>query len=391
MESFKERVSYDELLNDYCSYYIQAFGQIEFEKIASKIQSSTKIDNFLKETIKAKVRPTATDFLAVIHSVLYFTFSKPEKISIASIILLSRWNKFVAIPNDLSDNIYLNRTFFNIIDKSNSFKFHLSSGDNFFEKFKSQSKIKYGKVNKSFNPPNVFSEMAYDAVVAHILEQDTLPKVGIFNCYLFYSTYISLLTSYVKINNTDNVDLYLAEGINELYDFLKLEVDDFYEFFNYDSIFSNDLIGGYVEEFSRLYINEFQKLMNYNFVFDDVKDFEIVLLFNTDEITQNTDLIAKDDFNLMNHLCLLRTNIHIINTKYDLSLSMSSSLKLEKWESKLYDFTQDDLFLDTLIVYPFRKSRCFICGDLTLREELKLKPYLSDGIFPMCTKCRNKN
>lgn len=385
MDKIYEKISYDDLLNDYCSFYIQSFGQIEFEKIAEKIQSSPKINDFLKETNRLKIKPSSTDFLSTIHSVLYFTFAKPEKISIAGIILLSRWNKFIAIPNNISDNYHLNNTLLNIINKSNSFKFHLSSEDNFFEKFLSQTKIKYTNLNSNYNPPNVFADIAYDAVLAHIIKEGQLSKIGMLNCYIFYSTYISLFTSLVNIKNTDNVDLYLAEGIDTLFDFLKLDIEDFNGFFNHDSIFDRENLGGYVEDISIVFTNEIKKLL------DNDVDIDFTLLFNVDE--PETQIEYIDVFvNKNEHYELTKINIRIINAKYDLLLPESRNLKLEVWgENNSFDFADIDLFINELVVSPFKNSRCYICGNFELREKLKLESYSSDGIFPMCMSCRIKN
>jgi hypothetical protein len=392
MEKIYENVSYEKLLNDYCVYYIQSFGQIEFEKITEKIQSSEKINNFLKETNRLKIKPTSSDFLAVIHSVFYFTFAKPEKISIAGIILLSRWNKFIAIPNNLSDNYNLNKTFFNIINKSDSFKFHLSSGENFFGKFLSETKNKYEVRNNTFNSPNIFSEIVYDAVLAHIIEEDKLTKVGIFNCYIFYSTYVSLYTSFVNIKNTDNVDLYLVDGIDRLFDFLKLEVEDFYDFNAYDSCFERENIGGYVEDISRFYTEIVHQTLLKKSSFNKNIQAEFILSFNSNEPATELDYFDGELKNVNNHYTLIHTNFSIIDAKYDSILPVAKDLKLDKWlNNKYFNLDNIECFFEELIIPPFKKSRCYICGNFELRELLTLKPYSSDGIFPMCESCDNKN
>lgn len=388
MENLYKTVNYDELLNDYCSFYIKQFGQIEFEKIALKIQSSSKIKSFLLETEKAKIKPLRDDFLVVIHSIFYFTFSSPEKISTAAIILLSRWNKFVAVMHHLSDNIHLNQTFFDILDKSDSFKFHISNKEIFFEKFKIQTKIKFEKINNRFNPPNIFSEIVYEAVVAHIIVQKKNPNIGVFNCYIFYSTYISLLTSYLNLNNSDNVDLYLAEGMKAFFEFLKIEVDqDYYSYYNFDCTINSQFLGGYVEHFSNYFTMEIDKFNRDLDIY-----FNFFLLFTVNEITEIDELEPIENTNFNEIIKIIKTNFTILNAKYDLILPLSKSLLLEKWaENQSFELIYDETFIKRLIIYPFQRSRCQICGDITFREELKISPYSSDGNFPMCIKCRIKN
>ena len=65
---------------------------------------------------------------------------------------------------------------------------------------------------------------------------------------------------------------------------------------------------------------------------------------------------------------------------------------MDKWnENTCFSIDNIDCFFEELIIPPFKKSRCYICGNFELRKLLKLKPYSSDGIFPMCDSCDNKN
>jgi hypothetical protein len=241
-------------------------------------------------------------------------------------------------------------------------------------------------LNSSYNPPNVFAEIAYDAVIAHTIKEGKLSKIGMLNCYIFYATYISIFTSHVNIKNTDNVDLYLAEGIDGFFDFLGLDIEDFSAFINWgDSVFERENIGHYVDAISVLFMNEITK------IFDNDVDLDFTLFFNVNEAEINIKDVDVY-INKKEHYKLTKTNILIINAKYDLLLPESRNLKLQDWEEyKSFDFLDVGLFIKELVVSPFQNSRCYICGNFELREKLKYEPYSSDGIFPMCLSCRTKN
>lgn len=140
-------VPFKEILNEFLSLYLKEYGEAELRKISQKIHSSSSVNKFLNETDIAKVKPLRDDFLRLTHSIYYFTFAKAEKIALASVVSMCKWQKEVAVPNNIEDNRHLNETFFDIIEKCKGFKFQISNTDNFFTKFESIIEDRFSEVS----------------------------------------------------------------------------------------------------------------------------------------------------------------------------------------------------------------------------------------------------
>lgn len=383
MENIIQLVPFDKILKEFSQLYVQEYGLVQFKEIASKVHTSSTIKKFLIETNSVKIKPLRDDILGVIHSIFYFTFAKAEKISIGSAILLSKWHQEVAIPNGINDNIHLNQTLFDIIEKCADFKINLSNSETFFSKFRIQVESTFkSSIAITFNPDNVFAEIAYKATENQIRLQNLEHPIGKLDCYIFYSTYISLLTSYLHLSNTDNVDIYLREGLNSYLEFLRIEEDSFNDGFEY-----------YLKARSTIFVKCIQVIGDVDFKTST----NIPLYIRLFEAEDFTELDEVDDSNyndLFKYFEFIKENLVWINSSYGNFKSRASLYKLETWEEgRASFFVSAPDFIEKLVILPFEESRCNICGDFELRENLEILPVSSDGegrLLPVCQNCKTK-
>jgi hypothetical protein len=132
-----EKAAYKELLQEFVSLYLREYGEVELKNISEKVHSSSSVVKFLKMTAQEKKLPKSGDFLSLIHSIYHFTFAKSEKIALASIVALCKWQREVAIPNSIEDQRHLNRTLFDIVEACSKYKIQISNTINLYDKFQS--------------------------------------------------------------------------------------------------------------------------------------------------------------------------------------------------------------------------------------------------------------
>lgn len=135
MQEIINNAAFSEVLQVFVDFYQRQFGEIKAQDISVKVFTSKKVNKFLAEANSRKIKPGTTDYLTVIHSSSNFTFAKAETISLASVMLLHKWNVDVGIPNNISSDYYLNSVFFSLLKKCDAFKTHISGEDNFFVRF----------------------------------------------------------------------------------------------------------------------------------------------------------------------------------------------------------------------------------------------------------------
>lgn len=128
-------IEHELLLKEFIVFATKELGTIKMNDIIRKVNTSGKVSRFIIEARRINDKLGSEDFLACIHASSSFTFSKAETISIAAIALLMKWNHEIGKPNFISDDIYLNKRFFSILDKCDRYKTHINSATNFFERF----------------------------------------------------------------------------------------------------------------------------------------------------------------------------------------------------------------------------------------------------------------
>lgn len=116
-------------------FFEKQYGELKLNDIFEKVETSKKVNRFLRETFERRVRPGTNDFLAVIHSSTSFTFAKAETIFMASSILLYKWNDAIGQTLQTSDDHFLNNVFFSLLQKCDGYKTHISSSSNFFTEY----------------------------------------------------------------------------------------------------------------------------------------------------------------------------------------------------------------------------------------------------------------
>lgn len=252
--------------------------------------------------------------------------------------------------------------------------------------------------NGRFNPPNKISEMVWNAVMQHITKQKTTNIIGIYNCKIFYSTYISLISSYSNLSNTDNIEIYLNEGLEAFFEWAKINRERFKsDTESFISYYSFEIIDPYVSYFSKIFFNEIKKF-NSTMFFDTPY---FMLLFEADRPTDeesiydNESFIDIDILRIEEFFEIVQSNFKTINKNFDSLIIDKKDLKLSDWPLRKVDnMLSDTVFFEKLVIKPFSETICQICGNYTLREELSLNIEVEEGyILPMCEICatRNKN
>lgn len=254
--------------------------------------------------------------------------------------------------------------------------------------------------NGRFSPPNIFSEISWDAVWNHVKKQKTTNIIGIYNCKIFYSTYISILSSYTQLSNTDNIEIYLGEGLDSFFKWAGINKNKFISdsdyFISYNSY---DLIDPYVNYFSDLFFNEIKSFKSNGRNSHSIPYF--MLLFEVDAPTDHKEIYDDQYFfecdiepeRIEEFYEIIYSNFEMINNQFDLIQSEKVSLKLEGWEvNKSKNMIYDQDFFEKLVIKPFTDPRCQICGDFTSRDQLSLNVEVSEGwILPMCPNCKQNN
>lgn len=385
-------VPFDDILKELSMFYIQEYGAVKFKEITNKVHTSSTIQKFLVETNSKEILPLRDDIMSVIHSVFYFTFAKAEIISMGSAILLSKWHQQVAIPKRLNNNLHLNQTLFDILKKCDGFKFKLSNSETFFSKFekKIEDKIEDEILENNqyeFTNDNVFANIAYLACENQIRIQNLKYSIGKLDCFIFYSTYISLITSYLQLSNTDNVDIYLMEGINLYCDSLGLEKDSFYFDFDFEE---------YVKRRSNLFMEFIQEIDYVNF--DTNLNIPYYIgYFEADGFIEMEEIELLNINNLSTYFEAIKNNLELINYNYKKINRQAHKYSINEWVEPNISFIKNAKdFIKSLAVYPFEEYRCNICGDLVSREKLKRLPiHDSDEgyslFLPVCKECEVKH
>lgn len=158
-------LDHDLLFKEFILFATKELGTIKMNMIIKNVNSSVRVGKFLQEARRINLRLGTDDFLGCINSSSSFFFSKGETISIATISLLKKWDYEIGSPNGLSDDIYLNKVLFSILDKCDGLKTHMKSAPNFFERFNNHLiRIITLDIVKN-NIPDIKTEITFDSIL----------------------------------------------------------------------------------------------------------------------------------------------------------------------------------------------------------------------------------
>jgi len=138
MEEYINKVPFDTLLKEFLAFYAKEYGEVSLKDITEKVNNSKQVKKFLKNVEQLHTKLGTDDYIQVIFSIIYFSFAKPEKISVAAVILLCAWDRVIGKPQGLSNDIYLNTMLWRILYKCENFKVNLSNEVTFFARFYKQ-------------------------------------------------------------------------------------------------------------------------------------------------------------------------------------------------------------------------------------------------------------
>ena len=164
-------IEHESLLNEFLLFSSGNLGSTKMDEIIKKVNTSGVVSKFLYEAERINERLGTDDFLGCIHSSRSFFFSKAETISVASIVLLKKWNYLIGEPKNLSNDIYLNKIFFSILVKCDGLKTHIKTGSNFFEKFSNHINKFY--LSNTFNnhTPEIKKDIFFDSVFCKAIKE----------------------------------------------------------------------------------------------------------------------------------------------------------------------------------------------------------------------------
>ena len=240
---------------------------------------------------------------------------------------------------------------------------------------------------QKFIPQNVFSTVAFLATEQQIEYQNIVYPLGKLECYIFFSTYLSLQTSYLNIANSNNVDLYLMEGLESYVEYL--EIDTEYE--------TGQSASEFIKSRAKKLVGEIENLFKVGIHQEDVTILKFIRSFQSDDPINFNESNEKNIDELKVYHVILLDNLDAINSLYEKQKENLSKLKLDNWEKKCSDFLKNvSNLIKTLAVMPFEDARCNICGSHEERKNLE-KTYISDSdmgrslILPVCNICRKKH
>ena len=182
------------LISDFVKFSTKELGEIKIREINDKVNKSKRVAEFLKETRRLNKPMGTNDFLGCTHSIISFTFAKAEIISIASVLILERWNTSINIPNQIASNEYLREIFFRIIDKCNAYKINQNDSQNFFNRFYKYLEDGLDNIIEDNNDPTYWVILALKAITFYEygfdfnnpVMNDSSYNAFILNCSLIY-------------------------------------------------------------------------------------------------------------------------------------------------------------------------------------------------------------
>jgi hypothetical protein len=322
MEKNFADTKHSDLLKEFISFFIKEYGEIKVKEISKKVHSSKKVQKFLIEVRQLNTQLGTDDFLGTIHSLIQFTFAKPETISLATIILLSKWENEVGTPLGIADNKYLNLMFVRILDKCDKFKINLSDKPNFFKNFydnfenTQKNKEKHFKEIKSKNNPKLWIKAALDSV--EIYDEDFNNNYQefseftfaafILNCGLIYlwkfpEEVHQIGWDYTNEDKNTFVDLVLQKA--KEYDNDSISTHENAEYFDENDRMENCL------KFIAQYIDNFKNHQNFedlNTISYNIYDEPMIIDF-----THNQHEIRSESIELFNNLIKVLERIKRIN------------------------------------------------------------------------------
>jgi hypothetical protein len=180
--------TFDALFQEFVSLYLREFGEKKAKEIADKVNSSNKCQKLLIESNRLKVQLGSDDFITTILSSINFSFAKAETVCLASLLLMFRWQLEIGMPQSIVDEAYLRKIFFRIIDKSNKFKAHISSNQNFFEQFLSQLDKKANEFHVREEGPALDGNAPTSRLI--------IPNIGIDGIRINETTYSQIVRKY---------------------------------------------------------------------------------------------------------------------------------------------------------------------------------------------------
>jgi hypothetical protein len=232
---------------------------------------------------------------------------------------------------------------------------------------------------EKFRPQNGFAGLVHVPTEVQIKHQKLKHPMGKLECYIFYSTYISVLTSCIHPRYVDMVDQLLVNGIWSYRKFLKIGESDFILGFPH-----------YVESRGKLYMDCIKEILeNFNGR-DGATIPTFVMMFETKEYKDLDEVDVSDLFHIMEAFQTVKLNLELIHQGYNLSAELE---KMTVNVNPEVFISAGTTIIDDLVVLPFRKPICEQCGSVKNRSDLEaVATHTEHGSFlmPVCLDCKAK-
>lgn len=144
----------EDLILLYIGLYNQDFGNQKGLEILNKVNSSTKISEFVNKLLLEKLSPGKKGFITIVNSAPYFFFSKGETLAYGALFAIQQWlEKSSSDSNQLSTaEVY--EIILDTIYSASKTKINLSGKLSFFEKYFNLLESIYNRdiqLSKEFN------------------------------------------------------------------------------------------------------------------------------------------------------------------------------------------------------------------------------------------------
>jgi hypothetical protein len=121
------------LFEEFAQQYIIEYGNTKFEKVASIVKSSDKIDSYINTVIINSSSPNADDLQCVMNSHTFFMWSKEETLCLGALGVILRWSGSIYDGYSKEQDELETRAMAKLIDKCSRLKYN--QVNSFFDRF----------------------------------------------------------------------------------------------------------------------------------------------------------------------------------------------------------------------------------------------------------------
>jgi hypothetical protein len=111
---------FEELVEKFTYDFISEYGNKALRKINSKIENSRSVRMYLIKLQEINVEPHPKDLIVTIMNMPFFMMAHREKVAMASILLLLKWNNELNRNSKIADSNVLTIIFRDVLREAGS-------------------------------------------------------------------------------------------------------------------------------------------------------------------------------------------------------------------------------------------------------------------------------